>query len=638
MPCPAAAIGIAAALALPGCGPAGAAAADIHAEPRAGYHTLSHDGSRMLAIREHRKGRHWDVLDTESGYAHGFLPHRFVRAAWGEDDDTAYAHDGAGKLYRLSFGPDGGGAAEIRVTGPGAVPADETPKVLSTPTPFAPFFLAQSTTGDRRLWRCDPEPAAGGGGPPVRCRVAATDGRNAATWLVSARGRVAARIDASETGDLVFRTLPRGGKPRDLFAYRNHYSAFTPIGPVQTDNTLWALSNRGRERVALVRLDLATGNEAVFFEHDRFDVAAATMFFDRAGKGTPLLATYDPDYQRIAHFDGRMKAAYAALLEDIGEPSRIDLGSIDLGRRYATVAARNPRIHRGWYLLDLERGTARALSASERESYARPAAPSRPVRFRASDGLELHGYLTLPEAREGAGPPPMVLKLHGGPWSRYRWPAGAIVRFLGAEGYAVLRLNFRGSAGYGRAFLEAGNGTLFGRLQQDVLDAAGWAVAEGHAARGRIAVYGGSFGGLLALAMLGRHPDAFRAGIALNAIADAVEFWRRDWKRPANRALWREFLGARDLPVAKLARISPLNNLDRGAAPVLLIAGAHDRRVPPSHSRDLFQLMRAAGKPVELVEYRGAAHNIWNAVSDDREHIVDAIGEFLQEHLPAKGG
>ena len=636
MPCPIAAIGLAAAIALPGCG-AAAAGADIHEEPRAGYHRLSYDGSKMLAIRDHRKGRHWDVVDTESGYSYGLLSHRFVRAGWGEDSDTAYARDREGRLYRLTFGADGEGVEQIALTGPGAVPADHEPKVISAPTPWARFFLvrsslARSPAGNKPLWRCDPEPEA-----RVSCRVVSFDGGDAVGWMTTADGRVQARIVVPSGGPRTFQTLTYRGRWHPLFDYEAYYNFFTPLGFVQDDNTIWGLSNRDRDRVALVRLDLATGEEAVFFEHDRFDVETATLFLDRDGKATPLLATLNPDYQQVVHFDDRLKSAYEALYEELGRPSRIDFRSIDLAGKYATVAVRNPRIHRSWYLLDLDRGTSRELSASDLESYSRPAAPSRPVSFRASDGLMLHGYLTLPRTAEGAGPPPMILMLHGGPWSRYRWPANAIVRFLGSEGYSVLRLNFRGSAGYDRAFLEAGNGTLFGRLQQDVLDAADWAAANGHAARGEVALYGGSFGGLLALAMLGRHPGAFRAGISVNGITDAVDFFRTDWKRSRVRPLWREFLGTRDVPVAKLARISPVNNLDRIAAPVLLIAGAHDRRVPAAHSRDLFLLMEEAGKPVELVEYQGAAHAIWNVVGEDREHIVDAIGEFLEEHLPVDG-
>ncbi len=551
---------------------------------------------------------------------------------------TVYARDRDNRIYRISLGPDGAGVEEIALTGPGAIPADEKPYLISTPTLWRPFFLARARTGKRRVWLCRPAPGPAAGETRLGCRAVSEEERRAVRWLTAADGRIVARIVVSTGGQRVFQAVSRSGERRLLFIFQNYYDGFAPIALDSNDAAVWALSNRNRERMALVRLDLATGEEEVHYAHDRFDVASAVVRFDREGRATPLLAIVDADYPEVVHFDGRLKAAYAALLDRLGRPTRIDFRSIDAAGRYATVAARNPRIHRGWYLLDLDRGAARELAASDLESYARPAAPSRPVSFPARDGLALRGYLTLPEARGGAGPPPMVLMLHGGPWSRYRWPADAIVRFLGAEGYSVLRLNYRGSAGYGRKFLEAGRGALFGRMQQDVLDAAGWAVAEGHAARGRIALYGHSFGGFLTLAMLGRHPGAFRAGIAVNGIADAVAFWRRDWKRPANPALWREFLSTETLPVAKLSRISPVNNLDRIAAPVLLIAGAHDRRVPPSQSRDMFELMRAAGKPVQLVEYQGAAHAIWNVVAEDREHIVDAIGEFLEAHLPAGGG
>ena len=389
--------------------------------------------------------------------------------------------------------------------------------------------------------------------------------RNTARWLLTAEGEIAARAIVAASGERVFQTLTPSGDWDPLFSFTNYYSAFVPIGGVQPDNTVWALSNRNRDRIALVRLDIRTGKEEIFFEHHRFDLGKAVISFDRAGRGTPLLATWNPDYQAVAHFDDRLKAAYEALYDRLGRPTRIDFRSSDLAGRFAVVEAANPGIHRRWYLLYLEGNTARELSESDLASYARPPSPTRPVSFPASDGLELHGYLTLPARRDR--PPPMILMLHGGPWSRYFWPAPSLVRFLGSEGYAVLRLNFRGSAGYDRTFLEAGSGALFGRMQRDVLDAAAWAVASGYAKRGEIALYGGSFGGLLTLVMLGRHPAAFRAGIALNAITDAVDFWKTDWKRRGFRPAWREFLGTRDPPVAALSRLSPVNNLHRIAAP-----------------------------------------------------------------------
>ena len=591
----------------------------------------------MIVLRDHRRGSRFDIVETASGKSQGLLSRSFVRASWGEDSDTAYAVDGDGKLYRLSFRTDAGGVEEVALTGPGAVPAGGRPRVLSFPTSSAPFFLVRSSVGQRPIYRCDPGPGSGGGEVATTCRVLFGDGRRVALLILAQDGRVAARIVLSRSGESLFEAQTASGGWEPKFRFTSYYDHWTPIGGVQPDNTVWALSNRERDRIALVRLDVGTGAEEVFFEHDRFDVERAAVFFDRAGRGTPLLVTYNPGHQAVVHFDRRLEAAYRALGDKAGRPSRMDFGSIDLARKRAVVEVRNPRLHRSWYLLDLDGGPPRELSASDLEYYNGPPSPSRPVTFAARDGLALHGYLTLPRRDEGAAPPPMILMLHGGPWSRYMWPAPALVRLFGAMGYAVLQLNFRGSTGYGRAFLEAGTGAVFGPMQQDVLDAAAWAVDNGHAAPGRIALFGGSFGGFLALAMLGRHPEAFHAGIALNAMTDAVDFWRKDWRRPALRAVWRKFFGTRKLPVAALSRISPVNNVDRIAAPVLLLAGARDRRVPALHSQDLFQLLKEVGKPVRLVEYRGAAHNIFNLASESREHLVEAILEFLGEHLPAGG-
>ena len=636
-PIPIAAIGLAALLTLVGCDET-ETGSRLHGEPPAKNHALSYDGSKMIVLRERGPSRYYDVVDTGSSDSRGLLSRSFVSMSWGEDSDTAYAAERGGKIYRLTLGPDGERVKSIALTGPGGIPEHEKPSMFRFPTPFSPFLFARAARGDRRFYRCELDPAEGKADIEARCQVADEDGRRTLRWLTTAEGSLAARIVASASGEHVFQTRTEAGVWRPVFRYTPHYTALTIIGGVQADNTVWALSNRSRDRVALVRLDVATGEEEIFFRHDRFDVEEAMVLFDEAGAGTPKLAVCNPDYQQVAHFDDRIRDAYAALREALGTRSRIDFKSIDLAMTSAVVEVRNADIHRRWYLLDLEEKTSRVLSAGRLTGYDRPAAPSRPVSFAASDGLMLHGYLTLPPHRAGDDPPPMVLMLHGGPWVRDRWPAPTLVRFLGSRGYAVLQLNYRGSAGYSRDFIEAGRGALFGQLQRDVLDAAEWAVAEGYAAPGRVALFGGSFGGLLTLAMLARHPGAFRAGIALNAITDAVGFWKRDWSHDNRRALWREFLASPDLPEAALARISPVNNVHRFDAPVLLLAGTRDRRVPPAHSIELFDLLRAAGKEAALVEYEGAGHNLWSRRAKIREHIAGRLDEFLARHLPAEAG
>ena len=608
-----------------------AADSQMHGEPLATNYALSYDGSKMIVLRKRGQRQHYDVIDTSLGDSRRLLERSFASMSWGEDSNTAYASVRGRGIYRLSFALDEVTVVPIALTGKQGIPPAEKPRVLRFPKPLDRVLLAR---GDGRLYRCALDPVAGGPKIAARCEIADDDAGRVLSWLVAVDGRIVARFGLLPSGDYELQTRIEGGGWRPVFRYTPNYTILNTIGSVQKDNTVWALSNRGRTHVALVRLDVSTGQEVVVYEHRRVDIDGAIVLFDKAGNGLPLLATHFPGYQEVVHFESRLEVAYAALREKLGERLRIDFYSSDRALTFVVVEVRSPKIYRRWYLLDLEGNTFRELSAGQLVSYERPAEPSRPVSFPASDGLMLHGYLTQPQRRVEVEPPPMVLMLHGGPWARERWPGSSLDSFLGSRGYAVLRLNYRGSFGYGRDFMDAGKGAVFGRLQRDVLDAAHWAVAEGHAAEGRIALYGGSFGGFLALTTLARHPDVSQAGIVVNAPVDAVAFWKRDWSRDASRALWKQFLKSRDLPEAALARLSPINNVRKLNAPVLLLAGAQDRRVPAEQSFELFDLLRMAGKPAELVEYRGLGHNIWGGNPETREHIASRIHEFLAEHLP----
>ena len=610
-----------------------AASRQLHAQPRATHHTLSYDGTKMIVLHDREGGKYIDIEETASGRSFGLLPHSFTGANWGEHSGIAYATAKDGALYRLSLDSDAARIDKITLAAPEAVPEDQAPRVLRFPSPADPFLLAVASRGRRPLYRCDLRPVSAERNLAARCQVLIEDGRGVTHWLMTPKGHVAARIKVSPAGQRTFQSRAPSGEWISLFDYTHYYSELTPIGGVQKDGTVWALSNRQRERVALVRLNVETGKEEVFFEHDRHDLTKAILFLDKEGQGAPLLVSYDPGYQAIVHFHEGLEAAYEALYEKVGKPSRIGLGSMDLMAKSVVVEVANPRLHRSWYLLDLENNTSRELSRSSLAPY--PPSSTRPVTFPARDGLQLHAYLTLPPD-PGAGPSPMILMLHGGPWQRYFWPASTLVQFLAGKGYAVLGLNYRGSLGYNRRYLDAGRGTLFGPIQHDVLDAAEWAIANGHATRDGIALFGSSFGGFLTLVTLAHHPDSFRMGIAINGIADAVEFWRNDWQRSHNRPLWQEFFGSRGLPEVALAEISPLNNLDGVVAPVQLIVGSRDRRVPPSHSREMFYLLKESGKTVELIEFANAGHNIWNKGTESR--ILKSIEAFLEEHLGQAAG
>lgn len=626
--CVLASIGLVAAMVLGDCRHA-AASRQIHAPPRASGHSLSYDGARMIVRVDHEGEAFLDVVETSTGRSLGLLAHSFTAAAWGENSNVAYAVAKDKQVFRLSLDAEPVRIDKIELTGPEAIPTDEAPTVLLFPSPLAPFLIARTWRPHQRLYRCELKPGSGDGGIHTRCHVLIDDGKGALQWIPSAQGRIAARIVLLRDGQRAFQTLKPTGEWASLFRYTPYYTEFVPIRLVQRDGTIWALSSRERERIALVRLHIGTGREEVFFEHDRYDLTKALVHFDEDGEGTPLLVSYNPGYQVVVHFHDGIEAAYETLYEAVGKPSRIDLVSVDRSTKSAVVAVANPGIHLGWYYLDLENKTFRELSGSSLAPHA--PSPSRPVAFPARDGVQLYGYLTLPQGSATPGPAPMVLMLHGGPWTRYFWPASALVPFLASKGYVVLRLNYRGSAGYDGSLLTAGKGTLFGGMQHDVLDAAEWAIANGHATRDRIALFGGSFGGFLTLVMLAHHPERFRAGIAINAITDAVDFWKTDWRRSHHRVLWQEFFDTDTLPEVALAEVSPLNNFDRIIAPVQLIAGSRDRRVPPSHSHEMFHLLKEGGKTVQLVEFESASHAIWSTSRES--HIVTSLAAFLEEHL-----
>ena len=630
MPTRVAAIGFVVSLAFAGPDTA-VAGALLHGEPPATDFTLSYDGSKMIVRQKRDRRSVFDVIDTRTGASLGLSGHSLASLRWGEDSDTAYALARKGGIQRLSFAGDEVEANPITLTGERGIPKSKKIRVLAFPTPVTPALFAQ--TGGR-VYRCALARTADGEKIAAHCKVAHEDIGKVQHWLIDSNGRFAARIVRASTGENEFQSLNENGTWRPVFRYLPHYTHVRTVGGVQPDNTVWALSNRGRAQVALVRLDVETGLEEGVHERRGIDIDDAGIRFDGTGRGSPLVATHFPGYQEVVHFEPRLEAAYAVLRESLGDPVRIDFKSADRALNFAVVEARSPSIYRRWYLLDLKARTFRKLSPGTLAAYDRPAEPSRPVHFPASDGLMLHGYLTLPQLPVDAGPPPMVVLLHGGPWDRSRWPGSWLDRFLGSRGYAVLRLNYRGSTGYGRDFLEAGRGVLFGRLQQDVLDAALWAVAEGHAAEGRIALFGSSFGGFLVLTTLARHPGTFRAGVAVNTVADAVTFWKREWRRSGHRVVWREFLASREVPEAALARISPVNNIRKLDNPVLLLVGTRDRRVPAEHSFELFDLLRAAGKPAELVEYRGRGHDLVGKSRDVREHVAGTLADFLARRLP----
>jgi dipeptidyl aminopeptidase/acylaminoacyl peptidase len=262
-----------------------------------------------------------------------------------------------------------------------------------------------------------------------------------------------------------------------------------------------------------------------------------------------------------------------------------------------------------------------------------------PVTITSRDGLPLHSYLTLPVGIEPVGLP-MVLLVHGGPWARDAWGFAAEVQLLANRGYAVLQVNFRGSTGYGKAFVKAAVGEFAGKMHDDLIDAVDWAVEQGYADRERVAIFGGSYGGYAALVGVTFTPDVFAAAIDYVGISSLANFMRTlpNVARPFLANNWHAFVGDPSDPEQEadmLAR-SPITYVDRIKTPLLVVQGANDSRVVQAESDNLVAALRDRGVEVEYMVKDDEGHGFLNP--DNQIDLYHAVERFLAEHLGGRVG
>jgi len=263
-----------------------------------------------------------------------------------------------------------------------------------------------------------------------------------------------------------------------------------------------------------------------------------------------------------------------------------------------------------------------------------------PVVVKSRDGLDLVSYLTLPKGTDADGngrpskPLPLVFWIHGGPWSRDSWGLNAIHQWLANRGYAVLSVNYRGSTGFGKAFLNAANREWGRKMHEDVLDVADWAVKEGIADPQRMAMTGGSYGGYETLVSLTMSPDVFACGVDLVGISNMVTWLENvpEYWIPI-MPLLKDRVGdvSTDEGKAFLMERSPVTRADKIARPLLIGQGANDPRVPRQESDQLVKAMQDRQIPVTYVLYSDEGHGF--ARPENSISFWAVMEAFLAKHL-----
>ncbi|HUF89926.1 MAG TPA: S9 family peptidase [Gemmatimonadota bacterium] len=286
------------------------------------------------------------------------------------------------------------------------------------------------------------------------------------------------------------------------------------------------------------------------------------------------------------------------------------------------------------WLYDREAGAFELLYRTRPEVPSEHMARTEAVRYTARDGVEIRAYLTIPRGAEPVGLP-TVLYPHGGPWARDTWGFHNIVQFLANRGYAVLQPNFRGSTGFGKRFLNLGNGEWgTGAMQHDLTDGVRWLVERGVADPDRVGIMGGSYGGYATLAGMAFTPDLYAAGVSIvgpSSILTLLESIPPYWEPVRRTFTVRVGDPADPADVERMRAQSPLHAADRIRAPLLVVQGANDPRVKKAESDQIVRALRDLGREVEYLVAADEGHGFANEESNLA--LFAKVEDFLARHL-----
>ena len=400
--------------------------------------------------------------------------------------------------------------------------------------------------------------------------------------------------------------------------------------------TLYMLDSRSRDTGALVAIDLASDTPTVLGASDKADVRGVLTH-----PATGVAEAYTVNY---------LKSEWTPVADSIRE----DIAVLDREARGQWSVTSRSRDHRLWtvmidrvsepvafYLYDRPAKKLTRLFTTRPELEGKALAPMHPIEIKARDGLTLVAYLSLPPGtdKDGDGVPdqplPMVLNVHGGPWARDSYGYHSEYQWMANRGYAVLAVNYRGSSGFGKRFMNAAIKEFAGKMHDDLIDAVNWAVDRRITTRDRVAIYGGSYGGYATLTGLAFTPDAFACGVDIvgpSNLVTLIESFPAYWQ-PFLEATWYRRVGdpRTEEGRALLMSRSPITKVDRIAKPLLIAQGANDPRVTQKESDQIVAAMKAKDIPVTYLLYPDEGHGF--ARPENRQSFYAVSEGFLARCL-----
>jgi len=440
------------------------------------------------------------------------------------------------------------------------------------------------------------------------------------------QGRVRlAEISDGVNTDILYRESE--DKPFKKIFHTGFKDTFNPQFFTFDDKDLYVASNMGRDKIVIVKYDVAAGKEReVLFKHPDVDVSGISYSKKRK---VLLAASYYTSKQGRYFFDDEIKGIFEKIQKKLPEDVEIDISSTNKNEDMFIVTTYSDKIPGISYLYDVKKDALSMLTIACPWIKPEQMASMKPIEYKSRDGFTIHGYLTLPNNKEAKNLP-VIINPHGGPWSRNRWDYNREVQFLANRGYAILQMNFRGSTGYGKKFWAASFKQWGLKMQDDISDGVKWIIEQGIADPDRVAIYGASYGGYATLAGMTFTPELYACGVDYVGISNLFTFLKTIpayWKPTIE--MWYEEVGNPEKDKELMTKVSPLFHVDNIKAPLLIAQGANDPRVNINESNQMVDALKKRGIKVPYIVKKNEGHGFRN--EENRFDFYRAMEKFLAE-------
>ncbi|UKJ07388.1 S9 family peptidase [Solitalea lacus] len=461
-------------------------------------------------------------------------------------------------------------------------------------------------------------------------KIIAENPGNINNWMADHNGKLLVAIETDGVSErLLYRTAE--DKPFKVVKEVGFTESLDPQAFTFDNNKhIYALSNIGRDKTALVELDLESGNE-VRTIYENKDVDVNEIGLSKILKKIVWVGFTTWKYE--VHF---IDEPYACFYDKIAKklPGKdLWITGVDQNEEKFLIRTYSDKNPGTYYLYENNSDKLSKLSDIAPWIKETEMAEMKPIQYQTRDGLTIHGYLTLPKGKASTNLPVIIMP-HGGatPWARNKWGYNAEVQFLANRGYAVLQMNYRGSLGYGKSFYQASFKEWGGKIQNDITDGAKWLIKEGIADTSRIAIFGNGFGGYSALVGCIQNPDLYRCGVSYCGIINLFTYLKDiPPYYKSMQGMYYAQVGNPETEADILRETSPIFHAEDIEVPFLIAQGAKDPRVNTQETSQLVKNLQKRGVDVSYILKQN--EGTYFLKQENRLEFYKAMEEFFNENL-----